>query len=269
MSAVIFEKRGDIAIVTLNRPESHNALDLEMGAQLMEAWEEYRDDGDLRCAILTATGDKTFCSGANLKSVTPLFTGAKKPSNAFEEKLLTDPNSRFNPVIRDGWMHKPVVAAINGSAIAGGMEFLYAADIRVAASHAKFGLQEVKWAVFPTGGSTVKLPQMMTYARAMELLLTGDLIDAQKALDWGFLNAVVEPDQLMAKAEEYAQKIARNGPLAVKAVKESVLANWGLPMQEALVQELKIAMKRVEGTEDSKEGPRAFAEKRAPQFKGR
>ena len=166
-------------------------------------------------------------------------------------------------------MHKPVVAAINGSAIAGGMELLYAADIRVAVDHARFGLQEVKWAVFPTGGSTVKLPQMMTYARAMELLLTGELISAEKALEWGFLNQVVPATQLMDAAEAYATKIARNGPLAVRAVKESVLANLGLPMQEALVQELRIALERVEGSEDSREGPRAFAEKREPVFRNR
>ena len=269
MSAVIFEKRGQVAYVTLNRPEAHNALDLEMGNLLMQAWNEYLDDDDLRCAILTASGDKTFCSGADLKKVTPLFTGAKTPENDFERKLLSDPISRFTPVLREGWMHKPVVAAINGSAIAGGMEFLYGSDIRVAADHAKFGLQEVKWAVFPTGGSTVKLPQMMTYARAMEILLTGELITAQKALEWGFLNQVVAPNRLMEVAEEYAAKIAKNGPLAVRAVKESVLANWGMPMQEALVQELRIAMERVEGSEDSKEGPRAFAEKRDPVFRNR
>ena len=269
MNAVLFEKKKHTVCITLNRPESHNALDLEMASQLMDAWNEYLEDDDMRCAILTATGEKTFCSGANLKKITPLFTGAKKPENEFERQLLSDPNSRFTPVLRSGWVHKPVVAAINGSAIAGGMEFLYAADIRVAADHAKFGLQEVKWAVFPTGGSTVKLPQMMTYARAMELLLTGDLISAEKALEWGFLNQVVPASELMGAAEVYADKIAKNGPLAVRAVKESVLANWGLPMQEALVQELKIAMERVEGSQDSKEGPRAFAEKRDPVYQNR
>lgn len=269
MSSLIFEKQNGVAYIKLNRPEAHNALDLEMANLLMQAWDEYLEDGDLRCAILTASGDKTFCSGADLKKITPLFTGAKKPENEFEEQLLSDPNSRFTPVLRSGWMHKPVVAAINGSAIAGGMEFLYGADIRVAAEHAKFGLQEVKWAVFPTGGSTVKLPQMMTYARAMELLLTGDLISARKALEWGFLNQVVPASEVMEAAEVYASKIAKNGPLAVRAVKESVLATWGLPMQEALVQELRIAMERVEGSEDSREGPRAFAEKREPVFKNR
>ena len=269
MAAIIFEKRNQLAYVTLNRPEAHNALDLEMGRLLMEAWTEYLEDDDLRCAILSATGSTTFCSGADLKKITPLFTGAKQPENAFERNLLEDPKSRFTPILREGWVHKPVVAAINGAAIAGGMEFLYGADIRVAAHHAKFGLQEVKWAVFPTGGSTVKLPQMMTYARAMELLLTGELISAQKALEWGFLNQVVEPEKLMETAEDYARKISRNGPLAVRAVKESVLSNWGLPMQEALVHELRIAMERVEGSEDSKEGPRAFAEKRDPVFRGK
>ena len=202
------------------------------------------------------------------KKITPLFTGAKKPETPFEQALLDDPSSRFMPVLRSGWIHKPIVAAINGHALAGGMEFLYAADIRVAATHAEFGLQEVKWAVFPTGGSTVKLPRQMTYARAMEMLLTGERISAEKALEWGFLNKVVPADQVMAQAEAYAMKIAKNGPLAVSAVKESVLETWGLPMQDALSLELDIAIKRVEGTADSKEGPQAFAEKRAPIYKG-
>lgn len=269
MPAVVFEKIGSIAYVTLNRPESHNALDLEMGALLMDAWEEYRDDSDLRCAILTASGGESFCSGANLKSVTPLFTGAKKPANEFEERLLRDPNSRFTPVLREAWIDKPIVAAINGSAIAGGMEFLYGADIRVAAEHARFGLQEVKWSLFPTGGSTVKLPQMVTHARAMELLLTGELISADRALEWGFLNAVVPAADLMEEAERYASVISRNGPIAVRAVKQSVLTNTGKPLQEALAQELKIAVELVEGSEDSREGPRAFAERREPIFRNR
>lgn len=268
MPSVLFEKRNQIAYITLNRPEAHNALDLDMGHLLMEAWNEYRDDKDLRCAILTASGDKTFCSGADLKKITPLFTGAKKPENEFEQKMLNDPDTRFTPVLRDAWIHKPVVAAINGSAIAGGMEFLYGTDIRVAARHAKFGLQEVKWAVFPTGGSTVKLPQMMTYARAMELLLTGELISAEKALEWGFLNKVVDAENVMEEAENYAEKICRNGPLAVQAVKESVLTNWGMTMMDGLKSELKIAKAKVEGTKDSREGPRAFAQKRAPNFIG-
>jgi len=268
MPSVIFEKKNHVAYITLNRPEAHNALDLDMGHLLTEAWNEYRDDKDLRCAILTGAGDKSFCSGADLKKITPLFTGAKIPENEFEQKMLDDPDTRFTPVLREAWIHKPVVAAINGSAIAGGMEFLYGTDIRVAARHAKFGLQEVKWAVFPTGGSTVKLPQMITYARAMELLLTGELISAEKALQWGFINKVVDAENVMEEAEKYAHKICQNGPLAVQAVKESVLSNWGLSFIDALSNELKIAKAKVEGTKDSREGPRAFAQKRVPIFKG-
>jgi len=203
---LIFEKKGHIAYLTLNRPEKHNAVNSEMGRLLLEAWEEYRDDKELRCAILTGKG-KSFCSGADLGDITPLFTGAKKPANDFEERLVKDPNFRGVPLLETGWLHKPVVAAINGSAIAGGMEFLYGTDIRVANSEAKFGLQEVKWAVFPSGGSTVKLPRQITYCQAMELMLTGELISAEKALAYGFVNKVVAPDKVMEEAERRSRNL--------------------------------------------------------------
>ncbi len=265
---LIFEKRNGIAYLTLNRPEVHNAMDLDMGRLLLEAWEEYAEDKSLRCAILTGAGEKSFCSGADLAKLTPLLMGARPPANEYERRVKEEPHSRGRANLRDPWMFKPVVAAINGQAIAGGMEMLYGADIRVASSTARFGLQEAKWAVFPSGGSTVKLPQMMTYSRAMEILLTGELISAEQALEWGFLNKVVPPENVMEEAEKYATRIAKNGPLAVAAIKESVLSNWGLPLKDALYQEREIAEARVVGTKDSKEGPRAFKEKREPNFIG-
>jgi len=264
---LIFEKKGHIAYVTLNRPEKHNAIGSEMGRLLLEAWEEYRDDRNLRCAIITGNG-KSFCSGADLGDITPLFTGSKIPKNEFEKKLVEDPSFRGVPFLISGWLHKPVVAAINGSAIAGGMEFLYGADIRVASSEAKFGLQEVKWAVFPSGGSTVKLPRQMTYCQAMELMLTGELISAEKALAYGFLNKVVAPSKVMEEAERYAHVISKNGPLAVAAVKESVMKSWGMPLQEALEIEKSVVEERVHKSKDAREGPRAFKEKREPNYIG-
>jgi len=264
---LLFEKKKHIAYLTLNRPEKHNAINIEMGRLLREAWEEYRDDKNLRCAILTGKG-KSFCSGADLGDITPLFTGAKKPQNEFEESMVNDPDSRGIPLLMSGWLHKPVVAAINGSAIAGGMEFLYGTDIRVASSEAKFGLQEVKWAVFPSGGSSVKLPRQMTYCQAMELMLTGELISAERALELGFVNKVVAPQNVMEEAKRYADIISKNGPLAVAAVKESVMKSWGKPLQEALQIEKDIVERRVHKSKDAREGPRAFKEKRPPIYLG-
>lgn len=268
MSVVLFEKKNHIAYITLNRPEVHNALDFEMGALLNDIWDEVNRDKSIRCAILTGAGEKTFCSGADLSKATTLFNGSRPPANDYERKILEDGEFRYTAVLRKPRVFKPIIAAINGSAIAGGMEFLYATDIRVASNKAKFGLQEVKWAVFPSGGSTVKIPMHFSYARAMEILLTGELITAETALEWGFLNKVVEPDQVMMEAEAYAEKIAKNGPLAVSAVKESVLAAAGRPLMEALDIEHHIAESQVMGTKDSQEGPRAFKEKREPNYIG-
>lgn len=268
MSVVLFEKRNAIAYITLNRPEVHNALDFEMAARLDDIWDEVNRDKSVRCAILTGAGDKSFCSGADLKKATTLFNGSREPENDYERRILADGEYRYRAVLRKPRVNKPIVAAINGSAIAGGMELLYATDIRVANENAKFGLQEVKWAVFPSGGSTVKLPMQFSYVRAMEVLLTGELITAQQALEWGFLNKVTTASRVMEEADKYAHSIARNGPLAVQAVKESVLSTQGLALNEALDLEHQLADSRVMGTKDAREGPKAFKEKREPNYTG-
>jgi enoyl-CoA hydratase len=268
MPPLIYEKKNGIAYLTLNRPEARNAFDPEMILALASAWEDYRDDDSLRCAILTGTGEKTFCSGADLAKLIPLYTGAKKPETEADKKVSTDPGLGNRAVLREFELNKPIIAAINGDAIAGGLEILYATDIRIAAEHSRFGLQEVKWAIFPMGGSSVRLPQQMPYARAMEMLLTGELISASDAYQYGFLNRVVSAPNVMEEAERFANIIARNGPLAVKAIKKAVLANIGLTISEGLVKELEYALP-VFVTEDAKEGPRAFKEKREPQYKGK
>ena len=179
---------------------------------------------------------------------------------------MSEPDLLGRSILRDFDPEKPVIAAINGHAIAGGMEIVQGTDIRVAVPEAKFGVQEVKWAIFPAGGSSVRLPVQLPYAKAMELLLTGDLITAEEALALGFLNYVVA--DVMAKAMEIAEKIAANGPLAVKAIRRSTKACLGKPEAEALRIETEVSAP-VFQTEDAKEGPRAFMEKRAPVYHGR
>jgi enoyl-CoA hydratase len=264
---LIYEKRDRIAYLTLNRPEAHNALDPATILDLLAAWEDYRDDPDLRCAIITGAGDRSFCAGADLATLIPLFTGARQAQNAAEERVQKDPTLAMRALLRDFELCKPVVAAVNGNAIAGGLELLYATDLRVAADTARFGLQEVRWSIFPMGGSTVRLPRQIPYARAMEMLLTGELIDAQTALQCGLINRVVPLTQVMSEAERLARRIAANGPLAVQAVKQAVLANIGRPLKEGLAKEMELAIP-VFLSQDAQEGPRAFTEKREPVFKG-
>ncbi|MBU2514332.1 enoyl-CoA hydratase/isomerase family protein [bacterium] len=264
---LVYEKKNNIAYLRLNRPEARNAFDPELVVTMSEAWEDYKNDKEMRCAILTGTGDSTFCAGADLGKLIPLITGARKPENEFDEKLVKDPMTTPRAFLRGYQLYKPVIAAINGHAIAGGFELLYGTDIRIACPDAKFGLQEVKWAIFPAGGSTVHLTRQMPYAKAMEILLTGELITAEEALQYGFINKIVPRESLIEEAEKIAGIIAKNGPLAVSAVKQSVLNNIGLPVKEGLEKEFEYSAP-VFMSKDAQEGPRAFKEKRAPQFKG-
>jgi enoyl-CoA hydratase len=195
-----------------------------------------------------------------------MMSGARQPENEWDERIVKDPGTTGRALLRNFDPEIPVIAAINGHAIAGGMEILQGTDIRVSVPEARFGVQEVKWAIFPAGGSTVRLPVQLPYAKAMELLLTGDLITASEALDLGFLNYVTE--DIMDKAMEIAEKIAANGPLAVKAIRRSVKECLGKPEREALRLETEISAPIFQ-TEDAREGPKAFMEKRQPVYKGR
>lgn len=266
--SLIYEKKDTIAYLTLNRPEAHNAIDPETVVDLAAAWEDFRDDDSLRCAVITGAGDATFCSGADLGRLIPLFTGAKKPETDADFAVTKDPAILSRAMLRDFELHKPLIAAINGRAIAGGMELLYSTDIRVAAQGAVFGLQEVKWAIVPLMGSTVKLPRQLPYARAMEILLTGELVDADEMLRLGFLNKVVDSGSVMEEAVRYARVIADNGPLALRAIKKSVISAMGMPLEEGLKKEIEIGSP-VFLSKDAQEGPRAFKEKRKPQYTGK
>ncbi|ODT85778.1 enoyl-CoA hydratase-related protein [Phenylobacterium sp. SCN 70-31] len=262
------ERIGHVAIVTLNRPEARNALNPEMIVRLAAAWRTVRDDPDIRAAVVTGVGDKAFCSGADLGRLIPLISGSREPEDDWDRQVVEDREILGTALLRTFDAVKPVIAAINGHAIAGGMELAQGTDLRVASDSAKLGVQEVKWAIFPGGGSTVRLPRQLPYARAMELLLTGDLISADEALTWGFLNRVVPPGDVLEAALELAQRIAANGPIAVQAIRRSARACLGRPEEEAMSLEAKFSAP-VFRSEDAREGPRAFMEKRPPVFYGR
>lgn len=249
-----YEEKDHVAIVTINRPEAMNALTVEMLGALDSAFAHLNDDPNIWVAILTGAGDRAFCSGMDLKEAIPLLTSG-------DELGYEDHTKRqFSDVF------KPIIAAINGHCIAGGLETVQGTDLRIAAEHATFGLGEVRWGLIPTGGSHIRLPRQIPWAVAMELLLTGEPIDAQRAYGIGLVNQVVPADQLMAEALKLAEKICRNGPLAVRTAKE--IAVRGLAQEAGFVLEKALGA-RVMNSEDAKEGPRAFFEKRKPRFTGR
>ena len=264
---VNFEQKGHVAILTLNRPEARNAMNPEVLVRLADAWQRVRDDDSIRVAIITGNGP-AFCAGMDLGSMIPLITGARPPQDEWDKAVASDNSLGYRATLRNFDTRKPVIAAINGFAIAGGMELVMGCDLRIAADTAKFCLQEVKWAIFPGGGSTVRLPNQIPYARAMEVLLTGDQFAAQSMLEYGFLNYVVPENEVLDKALEMAEKIAANGPVAVCAVRRSVREAIGVSESQALVREGELSAP-VYATEDAVEGPRAFMEKRQPVFKGR
>jgi len=268
MPAVLFEKRDHIAYLTFNRPEVHNAMNPETMVRLAEAWQEIERDDGIRVAIITGSGKVAFSAGADLGRLIPLFTGARKPEDEWDNKLLANRRLGDIALLRGYDLDKPIIAAINGFCIAGGMELMQACDLRVASEIASFGLQEVKWAIIPAGGSLARLQRQIPYCKAMEILLTGNRIDAQEAYRVGLVNYVVPQEDVMRKAIELAETIAANGPLAVRKIKEAVRRCSGRPLEDAYKIENECG-RVVMQTEDAREGPRAFMEKRKPVYKGR
>ena len=182
MPALLFEVRNHIAYLTLNRPQVHNSINPELMVQLAEAWERVNDDDDIRTAIVTGAGDKAFCAGADLGRLIPLTTGARQPEDEWDHKILASKHYAGNSLLRGYDVYKPIIGAVNGFCIAGGMELMLATDIRVAAEHANFGLQEVKWALLLRADHCLRLPRQMPFCEAMEILLTGNRIACGKGL---------------------------------------------------------------------------------------
>jgi len=267
MTELTYEKRDGIAILTFNRPDKKNALTPEMMVRLAEAWRDFRDDGSARVAILTGAGD-TFTAGADLARLIPLLTRARKPEDDWDRRLLEDKSLFQDAVLRRFELYKPVIAAVNGAALAGGCEMIQATDLRIAVPEASFGLSEVKRGIVPGAGSLARLARQIPYCEAMRILLLGDAIPAAEALRIGLVNEIVPRERLMPRALELAQKLAANGPLALRKLKEAVLRGSGRPLEEAFDIEDECA-RIVMRSEDAREGPRAFMEKRAARFTGR
>jgi enoyl-CoA hydratase len=266
-SHLLVEKRDGIMTLTMNRPEVRNALSPQMLMKLCAAWHEFRDTAELCVAILTGAGDEDFCAGGDLKLTMPLMTGARQPEDEWDHQLVSNPTQFTDAILRGFELYKPVIAAVNGNALGGGTEMTNACDLRVASTNAVFGTPEAKVGLLPGGGSISRLPRQIPWAKMMEMLLVGDSFSAQEALDMGLLNYVVPRDQLMDKALELAGKLRRNGPLAVRKIKEGVIRSSGLPLAQALEIENEVSA-AVMSSKDAREGPRAFKEKRAPRFTG-
>jgi E-phenylitaconyl-CoA hydratase len=256
---ILFERRDRIAIITINRPDRMNAINPQTSAELWDAWAAFRDDPELWVAVLTGAGERAFSAGNDL--VHTANAGRATAAASLPRGVPFGGNTRG----LETW--KPTIAAINGYCLAGGLEMALGCDIRIAAEHAQFGLPEVTWAIIPGAGGTQRLPRAVPVGVALDMILTAERIDAQAALRWGLISRLVPQAQLMPTALQVAETICTRGPLAVRAAKESILRGLNMSIEQGLGLEMLFSQ-RVGRSEDAREGPRAFAEKRKPNFKG-
>jgi enoyl-CoA hydratase len=259
------ERKGHTLLVTMNRPEAKNALSPSMLVGMADAWVEADTDDDIRSIVLTGAGGD-FCTGMDLKAFSSNSEGARDDKIA--ERMKAEPDLHWKALLRHYQPKKPLIAAVEGYAVAGGSEILQATDIRVAGEGAKFGIFEARRGLFPLGGSTVRLRRQIPFTMAMDLLLTARELTAAEALQMGLIGRVVPDGQAVPAALEIAEVINSNGPLAVEAIKRSVRETEGLSEIDGLAKELEIGWP-IFSTEDAKEGATAFAQKRPAEFKRR
>jgi enoyl-CoA hydratase/carnithine racemase len=252
-----YKKEGKIAIFTLNRPESLNALSPTLFRELHDALEDFKQNPELWVGIITGTGEKAFCAGADIKVWLPFVKECKRRPWLFPSTPL-----------RGMELWKPLIAAINGVAMGGGLELALCCDLRIASDKARFAFPEARLGILPRLGGTVRLPQIIPWARAAEMMFFGKPIDAEEAYRIGLVNKVVAPDQVMTAAREFAEELCKVAPLSVRAIKEAMVRSRGLSVEEALWIENSLGLPLYE-TDDYEEGRAAFKEKREPVFKGK
>ena len=259
MPAVTYEKRDRIAHITLNRPEVLNAFNREMHQELQKAWLDFREDDDLWVAVVTGAGDRAFSAGADVKA---MGQQRREPARrSFWE-------SWFGDDLQSGLeVWKPTIAAIDGYCLGEGLTLILACDFRIASERASFGFPEVNLGIATIVGA-VRAPRVVGLGNALELLLVGDRVDAQRAYDMGLVNRVVAAGAALTEAEALAQRLCKNGPLAVRCTKEVAYRSLQMPFGDA-VRMGESLRRLVNASEDAREGPRAFREKRAPEFQGR
>jgi enoyl-CoA hydratase len=253
---VLYEAVDGVAVITLNRPAMRNSLSVEAIQRLAQYSRAAQADRDVRALVITGAGERAFCAGGDLADLIPKVTG-----DGGLDLIVPDATKRFFSDV-----FKPVVAAVNGDCIAGGFEILLGTDLRVVSSTARFGLGEVRWGQIPGGGTHVRLPAQVPWAIAMQLILTAELIDAQRAYEVGLVNEVVPAADVLPRAMELARLVARHAPLAVQTAKEIAVRALG---HETGFQLERALNERVAASQDAKEGPLAFIEKRPPRYVGR
>jgi enoyl-CoA hydratase len=258
----LLEREGHVLVVTLNRPEAKNALSSGMLAGMYRAWRMLDDDPELRCGIITGKGD-VFCAGADLKSM-----GAGETDDEFMQLMSDVPDIHWQALLRHNRPQNPLIAAIEGYAVAGGTEILQGTDIRVAAEDAVFGVTEAKRGLFPLGGSSVRLRRQIPYTLAAEILLTGRHVTAQEALRFGLVGRLVPHGQALAEAKKVAAEVCENGPLSIRALMQMLReVDESVSEADGLAKELEIGSP-IFGTRDAREGMKAFKEKRKPVYTG-
>ena len=263
MSDINYEHHGAVRLITINRAAKMNSLDFAANDELVAVWREFENDDQARVAVITGAGDKAFCAGADLTNYTLNF--AQAPAPEFRRKFTNGPG--FGGITRNLDIDKPILAAINGFAISGGFELSLACDIRFCSPNAEFALQDAKWGFHACDGGLIRLPQIVGMGHAMEIILSGERVDAEHALRIGLVNRIYPQNELLAKTLAYADMLASRSPLSQCFAKEVVRRSVGMHMDEALKWESR-SFRVVAFTDDLKEGVASFKERRPADFKG-
>lgn len=264
MSVIRVETHGPVWVLTIDRPEKMNALDFDAHYALVEAWRRFDADPDARAAVITGAGDRAFCAGADLETYTLNF--ATRPPHEFRDEFVE--GHGLGGITRGLEIDKPLIAAVNGYAVSGGLEIALACDLRFCSPNAEFGLQDVKWGFHACDGALIRLPMIVGMGATMEMVLSGDLIDAEHALRIGLVNRIWPAETLLEQAVAYAEKLASRGPLAIRYAKQTLRRTHAMPFAEALKAEVR-SFYDLGRSDDIAEGVASFSERRPAKFTGK